>query len=1051
MIRKSALLVSTGLFAIATPAFAQTAVSTTDTDKQKAQPTPGATEGAAAQDQAREVQAQPTNTGDIVITATRRNQALSDVPMAVSAVTAENLRNTGATDIRQLNQVAPSLLVSSTSSEGGAAVARIRGVGTVGDNPGLEGSVGLFIDGVYRSRAGVGLTELGPLDRIEVLRGPQGTLFGRNTSAGLISIITAKPRFTPEIGGQIDVGNFQMRRIEGSATGPLSDTIAARLDGVYMKRDGFLKDVISGRRINDRDRWLLRGQVLFQPNDNLSFRLIGDYSKRNEECCGATYLPAQDFAAGGPQPSTIAAIERGLGGIISDDTFARRTAITPGRDYDSKVKDYGLSGELVYDFGVAELTSITAYRYNKYTRGQDADFNNLDILYRPSDGGSFNRFKTFTQELRLQGNAWNNRLDWLIGGYYANEKLAVDDNLAYGNDYSRYGNCLVAANFAAAAPTILAPGASPTCFNTAVATGVRSALVSQYLAALAPGGLGPTAAANIGSNITALGAFAGLNNSTAPGVPLAPGLPPVNFSAAPFGPSGFTNLAIALGGPSFVGSTLNGVALDDSYRQKSNNYAVFTHNIISITDRLKLTLGARYTHEKKSLDALLLDNNRLCTVFSGGGLQQLPCVIPSAPGGTFSIADSRSESKVSGTAVISYKPTDRLLTYASYSRGYKAGGFNLDRSALWRAQAVPTTVPPTPGTTVLGNPPLSGSGAICVSAAQTGCQGIVASGNDLQFKPEINDAFEAGFKYNGPGFDVNFALFHEVFRDFQLNTFNGLNFFVETLNSCSDDLGGADTDNDPRSGACTGKKQAGVRSQGFELEAFTRPMRDLAVNAGVTMADTKYRKNLIGSDGRALNNALFQLPGRRISNAPLWTMTGSVAWTPPIGGSGLRGLVYFDGRYMSKFNTGSDLDIEKTQKGFAIFNGRVGVHGPDDAWAIEFWGQNLFDKNFLQVAFDAPVQGSGTTRAVQAGFPPGRATQLYGAFLGEPRTFGVTLRAKMGFARAVPPPPPPPPAPPPPPPPATQTCPDGSVIAVTATCPLPPPPPPPPPAPERGS
>jgi iron complex outermembrane recepter protein len=432
MIRKSALLVSTGLFVLATPAFAQTAQSTTDTDKQAARPTPGATEGAATQDQAR--QQQPVDTGDIVITATRRNQALSDVPMAVSAVTAENLRNTGATDIRQLNQVAPSLLVSSTSSESGAAVARIRGVGTVGDNPGLEGSVGIFIDGVYRSRAGVGLTELGPLDRIEVLRGPQGTLFGRNTSAGLISIITAKPRFTPEVEGQIDVGNYSMRRFQGSVTGPLSDTIAARLDGVYLKRDGFLKDVISGRRINDRDRWLLRGQVLFQPNDNLSFRLIGDYSKLNEECCGATFLPAQDYTSAGPQPSTIAAIERGLGGIINDDTFSRRVSITPGRDYDSRVKDYGLSGELVYDFGAAELTSITAYRYNKYIRGQDADFNNLDILYRPSDGNSFNRFKTFTQELRLQGNAWNNRLDWLIGGYYANEKLAVDDNLTYGND-----------------------------------------------------------------------------------------------------------------------------------------------------------------------------------------------------------------------------------------------------------------------------------------------------------------------------------------------------------------------------------------------------------------------------------------------------------------------------------------------------------------------------------------------------------------------------------------------------------------------------------------
>src|SRR5690348_18096011 len=208
MIRKSAWLLSAGLVAVATPALAQpTAVSQTDTDKQTAQPTPGATEGAAVQDQA--VQPRAVNEGAIVITATRRNQALSDVPMAVSAVTAQALQYTGATDIRQLNQVAPSLLVSSTSSEAGAAVARIRGVGTVGDNPGLESSVGLFIDGVYRARTGIGLTDLGPLDRIEVLRGPQGTLFGRNTSAGLISVITAKPRFTPEISGQIDAGNFR--------------------------------------------------------------------------------------------------------------------------------------------------------------------------------------------------------------------------------------------------------------------------------------------------------------------------------------------------------------------------------------------------------------------------------------------------------------------------------------------------------------------------------------------------------------------------------------------------------------------------------------------------------------------------------------------------------------------------------------------------------------------------------------------------------------------------------------------------------------------------
>ena len=240
MIRKTAWLLSAGLTILATPALAQNTLPTNESGKPTTvPPTQGSTaDNAAVQNQAQ--QQQPVDTANIVITATRRNQALSDVPLAVSAVTAQQLRYTGATDIRALNQVAPSLLVSSTSSEAGAAVARIRGIGTVGDNPGLEGSVGIFIDGVYRSRTGIGLTELGALDRIEVLRGPQGTLFGRNTSAGLISIITAKPRFEPEFTGQIDAGNYGMLRFDESATGPLTDTIAVRLDAVFLKRNGFV-------------------------------------------------------------------------------------------------------------------------------------------------------------------------------------------------------------------------------------------------------------------------------------------------------------------------------------------------------------------------------------------------------------------------------------------------------------------------------------------------------------------------------------------------------------------------------------------------------------------------------------------------------------------------------------------------------------------------------------------------------------------------------------------------------------------------------------------
>lgn len=887
---KALLAFSVAATAIIAPAYAQTAG-------------PKDEENAAGPDQ-----------GDIVVTATRRSEALSDVPLAVSAVTAESLQNSGATDIRQLNQLSPSLLVSSTSSEAGAGGARIRGIGTVGDNPGLESSVATFIDGVYRSRSGVGLTELGAVDRIEVLRGPQGTLFGRNASAGLISVITAKPSQEFGVNAEGTYGNYNAFRLVAGVTGPISESISARIDGVYSKRDGFLKDDISGRTINNRNRWLLRGQLLFKPSDDLSIRLIADYAKRNEECCGASFLPGQNVSRSSDgslafAPNSIARIERLLGGIIRDDTYSRRVSITPGVDFNSDVKDWGLSGELNYDFGKTTLTSITAYRDWHLVRGQDADFNNLDILKRQGDGSATQSFKTFTQELRLQGEAFDDHLNWLLGGYYANEKLGLRDNLTYGADYERYANCLL---IAGAFPAALAP--SPTgCINAAAL---------------------PTALNVLRAN------------------PLRPG---------------FGSVAAALGQPAFA---FSGVGLRDTYAQTSRNFAVFTHNQIKFTDRLSLTLGARYTSEKKTLDATFTDNNTLCRAIGAtplAGFATLPCVIPSVPGGSFTQNGAKkSESRITGTAVLSYKPVDDLLIYASFSRGYKAGGFNLDRSGLTRQVISPTVV-----------------GGI-TAAADT---------NALKFAPEIVNAFELGYKLNKPGFDLNIAAFYQRFDGFQLNTFNGLNFIVVNINACKASLGGADRDASSVTGACPGNLKSGVSSKGLEIEAFLRPGRNVGINLGLTYANTKYANDLVGTGGSALPAALFQLPGSRLSNSSQYVATGSFSWTPPVGGNGMSALFYTDFRYQSDINTGSDLDFEKRQDGVAIVNARVGLRGAEKKWGVELFAQNVFNTNYQQVSFDAPLQGSGTTASTQRF---GTATsQLYGAFLAEPRTYGVTVRTKF--------------------------------------------------------
>ena len=376
-----------------------------------------------------------------------------------------------------------------------------------------------------------------------------------------------------------------------------------------------------------------------------------------------------------------------------------------------------------------------------------------------------------------------------------------------------------------------------------------------------------------------------------------------------------------------------------------------------------------------------------------------------------------------------------MLLYASYSRGYKAGGFNLDRSAL--------KIP------------------IFTFASQGGAQALVSR---LQFDPETVDAFEIGGKYSAGGILFNFALFRQEFKNFQLNTFDGTVFIVQNINGCGEDLAGLDEDqskfstapnfnpNAATSGACDeGDVGYGVRSQGVEIEASARVTPDLRVNAGITYADTRYRGDLVGTDdGTPLNQALRRLPGRRVSNAPSTVITGSLSWTPPIGGSGMKGLLYLDARRSSGFNTGSDLFPQKSQDGFTVVNGRIGVTGADERWALEIWAQNLLNKNYQQVAFNSPFQeGAVGAPFTDPQFPGGR--QIFSSFLAEPRTYGLTLRARFSAPRAAPVEAAPPPPPPPPPPPATQTCADGSVILATEACPVPPPPPPPPPpAPERG-
>jgi iron complex outermembrane recepter protein len=874
--------------------------------------------------------ADSTDQNEIVVTAQGRAQQLADVPVAISAVNAESLRNSGANDIRQLNQLAPSLLVSSTGSEANGS-ARIRGIGTVGDNPGLESSVPVFIDGVYRSRSGIGLNELGEIDRIEVQRGPQGTLGGRNSSAGLISIYSKKPSFKFGANAEGTYGNYNFFRLGGSITGPLSQNLAARIDGIYVKRDGFYKDTTNNTDVNNRNRYFVRGQLLFEPTDAFSVRLIADYTHREERCCAAIYVDrsVNPFIGDLNNPSLpLSATGNNIVNVLNDlgqplagfnPHYNRTIYVSPGRSFQGTTKDYGFSGEINYDFGGAKLTSITAYRDYKSGQGSDTDYSAVDILYRTPDGSSFRQFKTFTQELRLQGKAFDDKFDWLIGGFYANEDLTVTDNLKFGSQYGRFASCRIISGGG------LAFAYDPTAVGC-IKTTSRPTVSGAF------GAAGPLI-------LAAFDRLDTLNN---------------------------------------MGSTL------DTYKQNDSNYAFFMHNIVHLTSKLDFTFGVRWTHDRKNFDATFGNNNTVCPAQQAalipflsnaglaavaGGLIGLSCQGNSTSElNGVSVKDTRSENRWTGTAILSWRPTEDFMTYASFSRGYKAGGFNLDRSAL--------KSPTFPFANTVG-----------------GAQALTGA---LKFDPELVKNYEIGFKWQQGKFNLNMTVFRSDFSNFQLNTFNGTVFLVQNINGCKDSLNFADQDASDATGACpSGRVGWGVRAEGFEVEAGFNPARNFHVTAGVTHTDTYYRQNLVGNAaGAPLSSALRLLPGKRLSNAPEWVVTSSMAWTPRLGNSGWSGLVYVDSRMSSDYNTGSDLFPQKQQDGFAIVNARIGVRGPDDQWSLEFWGQNVFNVDYAQVAFSTPFQ-AGTTAApfVYPTYPGGR--QLFSQFLAEPRTYGVTARVKF--------------------------------------------------------
>mgnify|MGYP002876383759 FL=1 len=370
---------------------------------------------------------------EVIVTAQKREQSLQDVPIAVTAFSGERLQESGVRDFFEVSNIDPALSVGKSQTSTATSFS-IRGVFTSSQNFGLESSVGLYVDGVYRARQSAMINNLVDVASVEILRGPQGTLFGRNTPSGAVSLNSRKPDFEGEGYLEASGGDLDLFSIDGAKSITLiDDELAIRATGFYMERDGYIDVLDLGDEVlEDRDRWGGRLQALWLPTDDLSIHLIADYSEIDEVCCAAgnyvNNLQAQQLPPGaapvfGTDNNVLAA---GGTGIDQDRFFDYEVASSflPT----SQNEDKGLSLQIDWALPAFDLTSITAYREFDSFDNIDADFYDIDALIRSNDA----RQSQFSQELRIAGST--DKLNYVAGLFYFGQELDLQADTIVGED-----------------------------------------------------------------------------------------------------------------------------------------------------------------------------------------------------------------------------------------------------------------------------------------------------------------------------------------------------------------------------------------------------------------------------------------------------------------------------------------------------------------------------------------------------------------------------------------------------------------------------------------
>ena len=721
---------------------------------------------------------------EIVVTAQKREQSLMDVPISVTAVGAEALAANLVTDIYDLQAVVPSLEVNAVDPPSQGTAFALRGLGNSVFNMGFDPAVAAFVDGVYRSRSGLlSASDFLDLERVEVLKGPQGTLFGKNTTAGVIHFISRKPDFEGP-SGMVEAGleEYGRYRIKGSANLAASDSVAFRFAATYAQGDGWLELINSGEEIHDLDRFALKAQALFNVSESLQVHVVADYATLSEVCCTPLRIVNDPLS---PLVNSGAAAAAGSGIVDPPDLDALVAESNLPPEYDAD--DAGISVEATLELGGMTLTSITGWRNFEDTNVKDNDFSGVDTL---RSNQSLPEVSLVSEELRLAGASGN--IDWMVGGFVSRENIE---------------------------------------------------LINEFI---------------WGPQITSWPFF-------------APGL--------------FGNLP--------------GRAFHHTFEQEISSSALFAHVRVALNEQWSLTAGGRYSRDEK--DGTLVSDHPLTNAF--GIFNSLPLAV------VYDYDVSLDESEPTYTASVDFRPSDNVMLFATYSRGYKSGGISMTRDAAGNAAALGHPVfGCAPGTTPLFGPL---------------CAGPMFSPT---FEPETADHFEVGLKSEliDRRLRLNLAAWNTDFDNLQTQTLRA-------------------------DGAFAVVNIEGARSRGVEMESTLVVNENVSVRAALQWLDATFADGL-----PPLTPGFLPLGGEDIPFSS--DLTGSIGldldrelrdgWSLFFSGN-----AYFRGDYYNFTEPVAD----RVQEGFTLLNARLGIR--NECWELSVWCRNCGDERVTWSNFQIPFDG----------------------------------------------------------------------------------------------